>query len=50
MRKPKSFPKMIYRGEAMLIVAHARALAAARKEGWLTRDEVVTAQAQQAAG
>ena len=43
MRKPKPFPKMIYRGEATLIVATAHALAAAREDGWLTRDEVVAA-------
>lgn len=49
MRKPKPFPKMIYRGEATSIVANARALETARKEGWLTRDEVVAAQGAAAA-
>jgi hypothetical protein len=43
MRKPKPFPKMLYRQEATLIVADARALDAARKDGWRTLDEVVAA-------
>jgi hypothetical protein len=45
MRKPKPYPKMLYRDEATLIVANARALEKARGEGWRTRDEVVEAQA-----
>lgn len=43
MRKPKPFPKMLYRGEATSIVASARELGAARRDGWRTRDEVVAA-------
>jgi hypothetical protein len=46
MRKPKPYPKMLYRGEATLIVASARELDAARREGWRTRDEVVAASAE----
>lgn len=43
MRKPKPYPKMLYRGEATLIVAGAHELDAARRDGWRTRDEVVAA-------
>ncbi len=43
MRKPKPYPKMLYRGEATLIVADVREHDVARREGWRTRDEVVAA-------
>jgi hypothetical protein len=50
MRKPKPFPKMLYRDEATLIVASARELAAARRDGWRTRDEVVAGRTEHDAG